>query len=117
MDAKRLDLNVSSPKYGSPLHLSILKHKFSLALTMIEEKDINTHNVNPNGSNAMHVLFANYMFDEQHAEKLAIKLIKEKVNVNLVDNNGLTPIHVAINKSQMKALEFAWQFNKTVNYS
>ena len=27
-----LDLNLSSPKYGSPLHLCILKHKFKLAL-------------------------------------------------------------------------------------
>lgn len=97
--SSRLNLDLVSPKYGCPLHLAILKHKFDLALFMIEEKNANPHILNPNGSNSLHILFANYMYNENQAEKLAMRIIKEKVNINLVDNNGLTPIHVAIKKN------------------
>jgi len=41
-----------------------------------------------------------------------MKIIKKGVNINLVDNNGLTPILVAIKKSQLKALDFALEYNK-----
>jgi ankyrin repeat protein len=55
----------------------------------------------------MHILFANFSFDEENAEALALKLINSNINLNLIDNNGLTPIHVAIKKNQTRALEFA----------
>ena len=110
--SKKVDLDIVCPKYGCPLHLCILKHRFELAMSLIEEKVANPHILNPNGSNVMHILFANFMYNEVEAEKLAMKLIEVKVNINLVDNNGLTPIHVAIKKSQRKALEFALRFNQ-----
>ena len=40
--------------------------------------------------------------------------MREKVVINLVDNNGLTPIHVAIKKGQRQALVFAKSHNRTV---
>ena len=100
-----------SPKYGHPLHLCILKHKFTQALYLIESRKVNAKTLNPNGSNAMHILFANFQFD-QGAEVLANRLAKRGVSLNLVDNNGLTPIHVAIKKNQLKALEFALNYNR-----
>jgi len=65
--SSRLNLDMVSPKYGCPLHLCILKHKFELAAHMIEAKGANPHILNPNGSNVMHILFANYMYDEEKA--------------------------------------------------
>lgn len=56
--------------------MCILKHKFDLAMQLIDEKGVNPHCLNANGSNAMHVLFANYMYDEVNGEKLARKLIQ-----------------------------------------
>lgn len=53
-----LNLDIMCPKYGSPLHMCILKHKFGLALNILERVD--AHILNPNGSNSMHILFANY---------------------------------------------------------
>jgi len=53
-------MDVTSPKYGCPLHLCILKHKFDLAIKVLEENDADPHITNPNGSNAIHILFANY---------------------------------------------------------
>lgn len=79
---------------------------------MIEVRKVNPHILNPNGSNALHILFANYQFDDQaSAEGLALRIIKKNVNLNLVDNNGLTPLHVAIKKSQVKAIQFAMNHN------
>ncbi len=57
---ERVNLDIVSPKYGCPLHFSILKHKFELALRMMDECKANPHILNPNGSNAMHILFANF---------------------------------------------------------
>ena len=59
-----------SPKYGCPFHLCILKHKFALAFKMIEEGSslrADPSITNPNGSNAIHIIFANYNFDEDNA--------------------------------------------------
>ena len=53
----------------------------------------------------MHILFANFQYDSTGiSESLALRMIRKNVNINLVDNNGLTPIHVAIKKNQVKAL-------------
>ena len=60
----------------------------------------------------MHILFANYQYEATGvAQSLAFRLIKKNINVNLVDNNGLTPLHVAIKKNQLKAIEFACSHN------
>lgn len=108
----RVNLDIVAPKYGCPLHLCILKHRFGQALQLIETKQVNHHVLNPNGSNALHILFANYQFDSQGiSESLANKLVRKGINLNLVDANGLTPIHVAIKKNQLKALEFALNHN------
>lgn len=111
---KRIDLNSNAIKYGAPIHMSILKHNFVLALRLIEEKGVFPHSLNSNGSNAMHVLFANFMSDEDNAKILANALIHKNININLVDTNGLTPLHVAIKKNQTKALEFAFNYNNSL---
>jgi len=95
-----VDLDIVSPKYGCPLHLCILKHKFGLGLQLIENKKVNPGILNPNGSNSMHILFANFQFDATgFSESLGRRLIIKGVDINLVDNNGLTPLHVAIKKN------------------
>ena len=63
----KLDLNTNTLKFGAPLHMSILKHKFELAIRLLDEKGVFPHSLNSNGSNAMHVLFANFMYDEVNA--------------------------------------------------
>ena len=68
-------------------------------MRVLAENHANPHIINPNGSNAMHILFANFQFDEDNAEALALKLIHNQINLNLIDSNGLTPLHVAIKKN------------------
>jgi|LauGreDrversion4_2_1035121.scaffolds.fasta_scaffold90129_2 hypothetical protein len=49
----------------------------------------------------MHILFANFEQGDanNYSEIIADKLIQKRVNINHVDNNGLSPLHVAIKKS------------------
>jgi len=72
----------------------------------------NPHILNPNGSNALHILFANFQFGDDFSELLSRRLISLNLDLNLIDNNGLSPIHVAIKKNQISALEFAVKFNQ-----
>jgi ankyrin repeat protein len=106
-------MNLGSPKYGCPLHLCILKHKFKLAMEVLKGDKVNVHSLNPNGSNCLHILFANYSFGEgEESKQLANALIAHGIDMNLVDNNGLSPIHVAIKKNQIEALRYAVNYNK-----
>jgi ankyrin repeat protein len=47
----------------------------------------------------------------EHAPKLAELLIKRRVNLNLVDKDGKSPLLVSIKKSQIEAIEYAHQHN------
>jgi len=59
----------------------------------------------------MHLIFANFHFDEEGATTLAKTLIKHKINVNLVDQLGFSPIHVALKKNEASAVQFAVRMN------
>jgi hypothetical protein len=95
-----VDLDIVSKKYGCPLHMCILKHRFDLAVKLLDstKRSLNPHITNSNGSNAMHILFANFNFGQEYSEKLAHKLINKNLDINLIDTNELSPIHVAIKK-------------------
>jgi len=67
--------------------------------------------LNSNNSNLLHILFANFSHDLKYAPKLADLLIKRRVNLNLVDKDGKSPLLVSIKKSQIEAIEYAHQHN------
>jgi len=68
--------------------------------------------LNPNGSNTLHILFANFSFGEDgESQLLADALIGRGIDLNLIDNNGLSPVHVAIKKGQLSALKYAVAHN------
>jgi ankyrin repeat protein len=65
---------------------------------LIESHGANPNALNGNGSNIAHILFANFQQDIEQAQRLTSKFPAYKVNINLVDNNGLAPLHVAVKK-------------------
>lgn len=67
--------------------------------------------LNSNNSNLLHILFANYNHNLVHGPLLANLLLDRKVNLNLIDKDGKSPLLVAIKKSQLQAIEFAHSHN------
>ena len=49
-------------------------------------------------SNLLHILFANFNNDLRYANQLAELLLAKKVNLNLIDKDGKSPVLVAIKK-------------------
>ena len=78
---------------------------------MIEQHDADPIVLNSNNSNLLHILFANFNHNMKEAPRLADLLIKRRVNLNLVDKDGKSPLLVAIKKSQIEAIEYADQHN------
>ena len=91
----------------------MFKHRFDLAFDLITKYQADGKQLNSNGASLLHILFANYDKDLKNNERLALLLIETcELDVNLGDNDNKTPLHVAINKSQQKALKFAFNYNK-----
>ena len=82
----------------------MFKYQFKLAVELIEEYGADPTVLNQNNSNLLHILFANFNNDLRYASKLADLLIAKKVNLNLIDKDGKSPVLVAIKKSQIEAL-------------
>ena len=67
--------------------------------------------LNNNNSNLLHILFANFSHDAKNAPKLADLLIESNVSLNLVDKDGKSPLHVALKKQQIQALQYIHDYN------
>ena len=93
------------------LYWTVFKYQFKLAIELIEKFGADPTVLNSNNSNLLHILFANFNHDLRHAIELAELLIARKVNLNLIDKDGKSPVLVAIKKSQIEALQFAHKHN------
>ena len=69
-----------------------------MAMELIEKYGADATILNQNNSNLLHILFANFSHDLKYAKPLAELLIRRKVNLNLIDKTGKSPILVAIKK-------------------
>lgn len=62
-----LDLNLQSKKHGYPLHMAILGHKFDVALTLLQNQNLDPNVLNTVGANVIHLLFVKYDKDPEIA--------------------------------------------------
>lgn len=78
----------------------MFKHKFKFAIDLITSNQADGKVTNSNGASLLHVLFANFDRNKRYNEQLATILIEVcHVDVNLLDNDGKTALHVAIGKN------------------
>lgn len=92
-----LNLNEGSLKYGYPLHLGIKNHDFLIVREMLKPKHVvNVNAKDTDGNNAMHFLLSHFGYDSQNCSKIAIKLLKKGIEVNILNKQELSPLHVAI---------------------
>lgn len=107
-----LRLNQLSLKHGYPLHIAILANKFDIVLDMLNRDDVDPKVMNTIGANCVHLLFVKYDKDSILAYEILKKLIAKGVNVNLVDQIGGSPVHIALRKNQYQAISDCISLNK-----
>lgn len=63
--------------------------------------------LNQNNANLLHILFGCFEQAADYSQVLANTLLTHGVDPNHVDDEGKTPLHVAIKKQQIGAVRFA----------
>jgi ankyrin repeat protein len=67
--------------------------------------------LNLNQSNLLHILFAHFGQNPKHAPQLADLLIARNIDINHVDRDGKSPLHLALKKFQIDALKYCHEYN------
>ena len=93
------------------LYWTVFKYQFKLTIDLIQKYGADPTVLNNNNSNLLHILFANFSHDAKNAPKLADLLIESNVSLNLVDKDGKSPLHVALKKNQLQALQYVHDYN------
>ena len=93
------------------LYWAVFKYQFRLAIDLISKYGADPTVLNNNNSNLLHILFANFSHDARHAPELADLLVASNVSLNLVDKDGKSPLHVALKKQQLQALQYIHEHN------
>lgn len=118
-------LKQSSMKYGTPLHVAIANHEYKLAIKMLRMlkngKDFsNLQDVNrtdEEGNTSLHLVMRFFNTDSESSSKIAKSLIRRGANLKALNNNQLTPLHVALYYAQNEAIKFALSHNRQLRRS
>ena len=95
----QVELNKGAGYLGSPLHISVVKHKIDIVQSMIKwGADINA--LDSDGNTPLHQLISIYSKNEFDSYKLLKLLIKNEANWRIKNNTGLTPFLIAIKRKQ-----------------
>ena len=110
------DLNKINGKRGYPIHIAIQTGKFKIVLRMLNlaktQKVIDPCIKSQIDANLIHLLFVKFDKDLKLANEILKQSIELGVDVNHVDTLNATPIHVAMRKRQIQAVEAAIRINK-----
>ena len=94
-----IDVNPVDDKGNTPIHYAA-DNEISLAL-LLEEKDIDVNAVNKDGNTALHLAAAN-----KCAKCVEMLLAHPKINKNPINNEGYSPITIAIDSSGVMTNDF-----------
>ncbi|CAI2361387.1 unnamed protein product [Moneuplotes crassus] len=102
-DIPRVDLDIGAGNLGSPLHISVVKHKTYIVKKMIKMgADPNIQD--KEGNTPLHQLLSIFSKNEEESSALLKILIENGANLQSVNTLGLTPLLLAIKKKQKGAI-------------
>ncbi|KRX10961.1 Ankyrin repeat-containing domain [Pseudocohnilembus persalinus] len=111
-----VDVNLGGGPLGSCLSLAIIKLQFYLVRDLVKF-GANVNQSDGEGNTPLHYLFAIFNKDPTEAQKLGDLLLQNKADPNLTNQDGWSPIHIAVKKGSLDALKFIINFNKKVQQS
>ncbi|CAI2361336.1 unnamed protein product [Moneuplotes crassus] len=102
-DKPRIELDQGAGNLGSPLHISIVKHKADIVIKMIK-MGANINMKDNEGNTPLHQLISIYSKNELQSLNLLKILVKNKADCASRNNLGLTPLMLAIKRKQKGAI-------------
>ena len=99
---------------NTPLHLAVQRNRFMFAECLLEH-DADANVENNNGQTPFQILSQSHIEDEHFLLRLALLLLKSGVNVNRLDNDNGTLLHLAIQRNRFKLAEILVEHGADTN--
>ncbi len=110
---RRIDVGIACDKYGTPLHLAIIKGLYEIADLISEKEGLVPNAKDTNGNNVFHYLMAKFSSSPKVTAKICRNLLDRfECQVNAQNGAKMTPLHCAAKKNQVEAIKFAIDYNK-----
>lgn len=118
LDCPHTNVTIGAKNGTQPLHISISSGRFDIAELIAGHASVNVNAKDTNGNTPLHLLFQTCDFFPQLSIKVCNSIINNpKCNVNVLNNELLTPLHLAARAHQKQAIRFAIEHNKRKNKS
>lgn len=99
------DINIKNNEGETPLFVAVSSLRFDVAELLLE-KDASVHITNKEERNIFHIITSNPMYFKEENLPFLRRLLEKGVDVNSMDAQGRTPIHEAIHKGGVEAVDF-----------
>ncbi len=114
LDSSEVEVSANNAKYGTALHLSVLKGWWELCERLIAHPSLDPNAKDNNGNTVLHLLFAIFGQEPIIISKLCTSILNNPfTDVNTRNANNMTPLHYAAKKNQRQAIQFALEWNKS----
>ncbi|CAD8126172.1 unnamed protein product [Paramecium sonneborni] len=102
------DPNKGASWAKSCLNIAVSKLQYYLVFDLIK-RNVRLFELDVYGNNSIHYLFCVYQINEIEAYKILQLLLKNGVNGNHINNDGYTPIHLAVSKGYIQVIEYIFK--------
>jgi len=104
-------VTIGHGNYNSLVNIAVNLFESDIILELIS-KGAKTDILSSNGSCALHVLFGNFDKFPIKAGAVADRILASGGDPNVQNINGFAPLHIAAEKNQVEALNWAFAYNK-----
>ncbi|EAS03797.2 ankyrin repeat protein (macronuclear) [Tetrahymena thermophila SB210] len=107
----KANVNVGGGVFGSNVTIGVVKMQYYLIRDLIRfGADVNKQDHDGNGP--LHYLFQQYYRNPEESSKIAQMLLDNGANPNLENNEKWSPLHFAVRRGCLEAVEFAFEYNR-----
>ncbi|CAD8106255.1 unnamed protein product [Paramecium sonneborni] len=103
-------VNTNAAKFGSILNLAIVKGQIHLILDILSQ-GADPNQIDEKGNTALHYCMACFDKDVSIYKQAFNALLKKNINLNALNQDGWSPLHIAVKKGNTDAISAVIQHN------